>query len=187
MLVQRGGIEEGRVWRREWYRVCTGLSRLSSERQGPACCWEGPSKAVVRPGGDRPAWSRRARGRRQKILKGPVQLSDSFSWRTLASVPDLAPWRMVAAVLYIHTQPPTVYIGRCLSGSESAEPLCSTREDSEGVPFANQLICKPLAVGGEFTVFQVVTGEALVASNVRVLEDGDREAGKALYMRLIGG
>ena len=34
-----------------------------------------------------------------KILKGPVQLSDSFSLRTLASVPDLAPWRMVAAVL----------------------------------------------------------------------------------------
>ena len=122
-----------------------------------------------------------------KILNGPVQLSNTFILWTMASVPDLAPWRMVAAVLYIHTQPPTVYIGRCLSGSESAEPLCSTREDSEGVPFANQLICKPLAVGGEFTVFQVVTGEALVASNVRVLEDGDREAGKALYMRLIGG
>ena len=34
-----------------------------------------------------------------KALKGPVQLSDSFSLRALASVPDLAPWRMVAAVL----------------------------------------------------------------------------------------
>ena len=28
---------------------------------------------------------------RAKIFKGPVQLSDSFSLRTLASVPDLAP------------------------------------------------------------------------------------------------
>ena len=33
------------------------------------------------------------------ILKGPVQLSDSFSLRTFASVPDLAPWQMVATVL----------------------------------------------------------------------------------------
>ena len=33
------------------------------------------------------------------ILEGPVQLIDSFSLRTLASVPDLAPCRMVAAVL----------------------------------------------------------------------------------------
>ena len=33
------------------------------------------------------------------ILKGPVQLSDGFSLKNLASVPDLAPWRMVAAVL----------------------------------------------------------------------------------------
>ena len=35
------------------------------------------------------------------ILKGPVQLSDS-ALRTLASVPDLAPWPMVTAVLKIH-------------------------------------------------------------------------------------
>ena len=33
------------------------------------------------------------------ILNGPVQLSDSFSLRTLASVADLTPWPMVAAVL----------------------------------------------------------------------------------------
>ena len=33
------------------------------------------------------------------ILKGPAQLSDSFELRTLASVPDLAFWQMVAAVL----------------------------------------------------------------------------------------
>ena len=43
-----------------------------------------------------------------KILKGPVQLSDSFSLKTFVSVPDLAPRRMVATVLWIHTQPSTV-------------------------------------------------------------------------------
>ena len=34
-----------------------------------------------------------------KTLKGPVQSSDSFALRTLAPVPNLVPWRMVAAVL----------------------------------------------------------------------------------------
>ena len=32
-------------------------------------------------------------------LNDAVLLSDSFALRTLASVPDFAPWRMVAAVL----------------------------------------------------------------------------------------
>ena len=35
-------------------------------------------------------------GQTAKMLKGTVQLSDSVSLRTLMSVPDLAPWRMVA-------------------------------------------------------------------------------------------
>ena len=34
-----------------------------------------------------------------EILDDPVQLSESFALRTLASVPALAPCRMVAAVL----------------------------------------------------------------------------------------
>ena len=33
------------------------------------------------------------------ILKGPVQLSESFSLRTLLSTPFRKPWRIVAAVL----------------------------------------------------------------------------------------
>ena len=33
-----------------------------------------------------------------RMLKGPVQLSDSFPLKTFASVKDLALWRMVAAV-----------------------------------------------------------------------------------------
>ena len=51
-----------------------------------------------------------------------------FSLRTFASVPDLAPMRMVAAVLWIHTHPPTALIGSCLSASESAELRRSTQE-----------------------------------------------------------
>ena len=38
-----------------------------------------------------------------KILNGAVQLSESFALRTLESVPALAPCRMVAAVLWVHT------------------------------------------------------------------------------------
>ena len=34
-----------------------------------------------------------------RVVKRHVQLSDSFSLRTFASVLDLVPWRMVAAVL----------------------------------------------------------------------------------------
>ena len=44
--------------------------------------------------------------------------------------------------------------------------------------FANQRILTPLAVGGEFAVFQVVAGEALVAPGVVVFEDGEGKAGR---------
>ena len=55
------------------------------------------------------------------ILKGPVQLRDSFSLRTLLSTPLCSPCRMVAAVLYTHTQPPAMYLGRRRSASERVE------------------------------------------------------------------
>ena len=42
-----------------------------------------------------------------RIFQGLVQLSESLVVRTLASVSVLAPWRMVAVVLYTHAQPPT--------------------------------------------------------------------------------
>ena len=38
-------------------------------------------------------------GSMAKFVKGPVQLSDSFALITLASLPDLAPWRMAEAML----------------------------------------------------------------------------------------
>ena len=55
------------------------------------------------------------------VLKGPVQLRDSFSLRTLLSTLLCSPCRMVAAVLYTHTQPPATYSGRRRSASERVE------------------------------------------------------------------
>ena len=53
--------------------------------------------------------------------------------------------------------------------------------------FANQRIRTPLTVGGEVAVFQVAASEALVASGVAVIEDGEGEARKAVHMHLIRG
>ena len=49
---------------------------------------------------------------------------------------------------------------------------------------ANQRIRILLAVSGEVAVFQVVAGEALVASDVVMFEDGEKAAG-AVHMHLI--
>ena len=51
----------------------------------------------------------------------------------------------------------------------------------------NQPIRTPLAVGGEVAVFQVVAGEALVASGVAVIENCEGEAGKAVHVHFIWG
>ena len=51
--------------------------------------------------------------------------------------------------------------------------------------FANQRMRTPLTVGGEVAVFQVVAGEASVASGVVVFEDGEGKAGEAVHMHLI--
>ena len=51
--------------------------------------------------------------------------------------------------------------------------------------FANQRILTPLAAGGEVSVFQVVTGEALVPSGVVVFEDGEGKVGELVHMHLI--
>ena len=58
-------------------------------------------------------------------------------------------------------------------------------EDNEGVLLANQRIRILLAVSGEVAVFQVVAGEALVASGVVVFEDSEGKAGEAVHMHLI--
>ena len=52
---------------------------------------------------------------------------------------------------------------------------------------ADRRIRTPLTVGGEVAVFQVVAGEALLASGVAVFEDGEGKAGEAVHMQLIRG
>ena len=53
--------------------------------------------------------------------------------------------------------------------------------------FANQRIRTPLTGDGKVAVFQVVVGDALVASGVVVFEYGEGEAGEAVHMHLIRG
>ena len=72
-------------------------------------------------------WVAAGEGPTATILKGPVQLRDSFTSRTLLSTPLCSPCRMVAAVLYTHTQPPATYLGRRRSASERVEFLPFTR------------------------------------------------------------
>ena len=79
-----------------------GLHRAAETRQCPS----GPGMSLGRSRYSNLAARERqsgveseGEGPTAQILKGPVQLSDNFSLRTLASVPDLPPWRMVAAVL----------------------------------------------------------------------------------------
>ena len=82
-----------------------GLYRAAETRQ----CASGPGMSLGRSrysnlaARERPSGvESEDEGPTAKILKGPVQLSNSFfffSLRTLASVPVLPPWRMVTAVL----------------------------------------------------------------------------------------
>lgn len=53
---------------------------------------------------------------------------------------------------------------------------------SEGVLPAHQLIRTTLAIGGEIGVFQVVAGEAMVASGVGASDDGESVAGGGRFM-----
>ena len=53
-------------------------------------------------------------------------MSESLILGILASVSVFAPWKMVAAVLYTHAQPPTENLGTGRSASERAEFRCST-------------------------------------------------------------
>ena len=60
------------------------------------------------------------------ILKGPVQLRERLSPKTLLSTPLRSPCRMVA-VLYTHNQPAATYLGQRRSVSERIEFLLFTR------------------------------------------------------------
>ena len=55
-------------------------------------------------------------------------MSESLALRTLVSVSVFVPWRMVATVLYIGTQPLTASLGIGRSALDMAELRCSARE-----------------------------------------------------------
>ena len=84
------------------YGLSQGLQRATVTRglaAGPER-FEGRSRYnSLSPRGRPSGASAAGAGPTARILKGPVQFSDSFSLRTLVSAPFRKPWRIVAAVL----------------------------------------------------------------------------------------
>ena len=106
------------------YGLAQGLQRATATRglaAGPER-FEGRSRYnSLSPRGRPSGVSVAGEGPTAIILKCPVQLSESFSLRTLWSVSFRIPWRIVAAVLYTQTHPPAAYRGRRRRASERAE------------------------------------------------------------------
>lgn len=83
---------------------------------------------------------------------------------------------------------PRLQRGSFFSASESAELRRTTRETVRGVLLARQRIRTPLAIGGKVAVFQVVAGEALVASGEVVFKyGGEGKAGRAVHVHFVWG
>ena len=106
------------------YGLAQGLQRTTVTRglaAGPDM-FEGRSRySSLSPRGRSSCWLCAGEGPTAMILKGPVQLRESFSLRTFISAPLRSPCRVEAAVLYAHTQPPVTYLGRPRSASERVE------------------------------------------------------------------
>ena len=58
--------------------------------------------------------------------------------------------------------------------------------DIERVLFAHQGVRAPLAVGSQVDIFQLIASEALMSTSIRVLEDGEGEAGEAVMCTHLG-
>ena len=111
------------------------------------------------------------------ILKGPLQLRESFSLRTLSSAPLRSPWRIVAAVLYTHTHPPATYLGRRRSASDSEELRPFMRATVRTyVLFTHKLVGASLPFSGEIAIGEMVAVKALVGAAAGAIEDGEGEA-----------
>ena len=112
-------------------------------------------------------------------------MGENLALRTLTFVSVFAPWRMVAAVLYTHTQPPTANLGTAHSASERAESRRSTRE-TEGMMFTDDIVRALLAVGRQVAVGEVVAGQALVTGDPGVFQNCERQARKPTHVDLVG-
>ena len=95
------------------YGLAQGLQRATVTRglaAGPNM-FEGRSKYNnLSPRGRPLGWLCAGEGPTPMVLESPVQLRGSFSLGTLLSAPLRSPCRVVAAVLYTHTQPPPTYL-----------------------------------------------------------------------------
>ena len=113
-------------------------------------------------------------------------MSESLALRTLPSVSGFAPWRMVAAVLYTHAQPPTANLGTGRSASERAGLRWFTRATVRAWCFANDIVRALLAVRRQSEVSEVVAGQTLVAGDSNTLENREGEAWQPTHMDFIG-
>ena len=157
------------------YGLAQGLQRTTVTRglaAGPDM-FEGRSEySNLSPRGRPSGWLCAGEGPTAMILKGPVRLRESLSLRTFISAPLRSPCRVVAAVLYTHTQPPATYPERVREGR--AVPVDAGH--CEGVLFANELVGSMLPFTGEVARGEIVAVKTLVGSAVGAIEDGEGEA-----------
>ena len=122
-----------------------------------------------------------------RVLKGPIQLRESFALSKAVSVSFLAPWRMVAGKLWTHVQPCTVYGGGHAKGVHNGAVATGQTRSGDGVEFAGEAVCILLVLGGEVAIAKVVMVQALVVANVGGVEQRQRETWKAAHVYFVGG
>ena len=98
---------------------------------------------------------------------------------------SFTPWRMVEADLYTQAQPPTANLGAGRSASVRAEFRRLTRKTVRAWCFANNVVRALLPVGGQVTIGQVVTGQALVSRYSRAFENRQGETRKSTHVNLV--
>ena len=110
------------------------------------------------------------------ILKGPVQLRDSFSLITLLSTP-LCKSLSYGGVGVVYPYPTAGPIfGAAKKRNREGRVLSVYTSNCESVMFAHKLVCVLLSFTGEVAIGEVVPVKALVASAVGAVEDGEGEA-----------
>ena len=97
------------------------------------------------------------------ILKGPAHFSESFSLRTLSSVPFYSPFWMLAAVSVVHpNHPPVVYFGLTEETIKEGRFAFVYPGDCEGVLFPHEFEGALLALVTKVPKGEMVAVEALM-------------------------
>ena len=162
------------------YGLAQGMQRATATRglvEGPDRFEEGSRYNSLSPSGHPSGWLAAGEEPKATTLKGPVHLRESLSSKTLLTAPLRSPCRMVAAMLYTHTQPPTIYVfgatEKC--AREGRVPTIHT-SDCESVLFTHELVGALLPFSGKVAIGEMVAVKALVGSAVGAVEDGEGEA-----------